>query len=102
MLYMFHAVVFHTQVLFTATTQNWVLHSYVFWLPIEYRTITRGVNIGYQNLGSPLHQKQEISSTGRCLETAFYILTFYVLILNLYLNFDLNNFSNTVRQLPVI
>jgi hypothetical protein len=41
-----------------------------------------GVNILHQNLGSPLHQKQEITNTGRCLETTFYILTFYVLILH--------------------
>jgi hypothetical protein len=43
--------------------------------------ITRGVNIGYQNLGSPLHEKQEISNTARCLEITFNMLTFYGLML---------------------
>jgi hypothetical protein len=41
--------------------------------------------------GSPLHQKQNIFNAARCLETAFfYALTFYVLMLYLYFNFNLN------------
>jgi hypothetical protein len=52
-------------------------------------TVIYGVNILCQNSGSPLRQKQEISDTAVCLETAFYILAFYVLIL--YLHFNLNN-----------
>jgi hypothetical protein len=36
--------------------------------------ITHGENFVYLNLGSPLHYKQEIYITTRCLETAFYIL----------------------------
>jgi hypothetical protein len=42
----------------------------------ECRAITHRVQDGYQNRGSPLHQKQEISDTARCLETALYVLTF--------------------------
>ena len=57
----------------------------------QYSMVTHGINSGYQNLGSPLHQKQEISNTARCLETAFYILTFHVVIRHLY--FNLNTFQ---------
>jgi len=32
----------------------------------------------HENLGPPLQHKQEISDTARCLETVFYIRTFYV------------------------
>jgi len=60
------------------------------------RMITYRVNIGYQYLGSLLHKQHEISSNARCLETAFYILTFYVLILYIY--FNLNYFSDTVHH----
>jgi hypothetical protein len=35
-----------------------------------------GVNVLYRNLESPLHQKQAISNTAKCLEIAFYIRTF--------------------------
>ena len=58
-------------------------------------------NIVYQNPRSPLQQKQEISNTARCLETAFYILIFCVLTFHLYFNFNLNIFSNTIHQLTV-
>jgi hypothetical protein len=34
---------------------------------------THGVDIGYQNLCPPLHQKQKISHTARCLETAVFM-----------------------------
>jgi hypothetical protein len=51
------------------------------------------------NVKTPLHHKQEISDTARCLEAAFYILTFYVLILHSW--FNMNNFSNTTHQLTV-
>jgi hypothetical protein len=37
-----------------------------------------------QYLEISTHQKQEIINTARCLGTAFYILTFYVLILHMY------------------
>jgi len=60
--------------------------------------IIYGVNIGYQNLWSPLHQKQ-IFNTARCLETAFYSLEIYVLIFYVY--FNLNNLSDAVYQLSV-
>lgn len=33
--------------------------------------MTYGLNVLYQNLGSPRHYKQEVSSTSRRLETAF-------------------------------
>lgn len=59
------------------------------------RSITRGVNIGYQDLWSSLHQNRKISNKAKCWKTAFYILTFYVVILHLYFNFNQNNFSNT-------
>jgi len=39
----------------------------------------------YLNLKYPLHQKQVISYIATCWQTAFYILTFYVLILHMYL-----------------
>jgi len=42
--------------------------------------ITHGTNIRYQNLGSPLHPKQQTSNNARCLETAFYNLAFYVVL----------------------
>jgi hypothetical protein len=44
-------------------------------------TITHGVNIGCQDLGSPPHQKQEMSHTARCLKESFLhscVLTFNV------------------------
>ena len=69
----------------------------------ECRTITHIVKDGYQILGSPLHQKQEISDTARCVETALYVLRFCDLILHLYFDFNLNNFSNsTIHQLNVV
>jgi len=65
--------------------------------------ITHRVKDGYQNLGSPLHQKQEISDTARCMQTALYVLTFCDLILHLCFNFNLNNFSSsTIHQLTVV
>ena len=70
--------------------------------PWQYRMITHGVNTGYQYLGSPLHYKQEVSNTVRCLETAPYIIIFYALVLKLYFNFNLNKFSNSNYQLTVI
>jgi len=44
-------------------------------------TMTYAVNIEYQNLGSPAHQKQDRFNTARCLETIFHILTFVLIIL---------------------
>lgn len=52
----------------------------------------------YNFYRSPVHQKQEVSNTSRCLEMASNVLTFYVLTLNLYFNLSLNNFSNIVYQ----
>lgn len=49
---------------------------------------------------SPLHEKQEVSNTVRRLETAFYVLTFYVS--PAYMYFYLSNFSDTVYQLIVM
>jgi hypothetical protein len=49
-----------------------------------------GVKIEYQNLWSSLHQKQKLSNTARCLEKSCYILTFYVVTLHLYFNFNPN------------
>lgn len=42
------------------------------------------------------------TNTARCLETALYNLTFYVLIRPFYTNCNLNNFSNIIIQLTVI
>jgi hypothetical protein len=82
------AVAFHMQVLLPTTAKK------------ECRTITHGVNIECQNFGSPLDQTQEISNIARCLETAFYILVFYVFLLYVYLN--MNTFSETLHQLTVL
>ena len=67
-------------------------------IPMQYRMITHGENLEHQNLGTPLHQKQEISNAARCLKTALYILTFHVLVFHLYLNNNLNNFKNTIHH----
>jgi hypothetical protein len=64
-------------------------------------TISHGVNIRFQNLGSAVHHKHEIFNTAGSLKTAFHILAFHVLIFHLYFNFNRNNFSNTVRQVAV-
>jgi hypothetical protein len=66
------------------------------------RTITHGVRIVYQHFRSFLPHKQEVSDTANCLDTAFYILPFYVLMLRLYFNFNLNNFINIIHHLTVI
>jgi hypothetical protein len=44
--------------------------------------------------------KTEILNTARYLETAFYILTFYVLAHNMY--FNLNNFNDMAHRLTVL
>lgn len=49
----------------------------IYWAP-QCNSITHGADKLCQNLGSPLHQKQEIFDTARCLETAFYVLTFQI------------------------
>jgi hypothetical protein len=62
-------------------------------LPLPYTkqcsTITRAVSAGYQNTGSPLQHKQEISNTARCLEKS--ILHSYILHYNTSLYFSLIN-----------
>ena len=55
---------------------------------------TDGVNIVLLKLWSPHHQKEEMSDTARCLETAFYIITFYVLILGPR---QLSRYSDSLR-----
>jgi hypothetical protein len=39
----------------------------------------------------PIHKKREISNTVGCVETAFYILKFYKLMLQLHFKFNLKN-----------
>jgi hypothetical protein len=56
----------------------------------------------YGIYGPPFHKKQEIHTTERCVDTTFEILTFYVLKLHLYFNFNLNYFSNAILQLTYI
>ena len=58
--------------------------------------IAHGVNVGFQNFGSPLNQKQEISSTARCPETVFYIIKFYDLMNQLH--YYLSEFCDTLRR----
>jgi hypothetical protein len=102
----------------STTPQSQFLRFYICRLPVvviirepQYYKATKSVtvlgsvNIVCQILGSLVQYKQEISNTAieykctilnttSCLQVAFYILTFYVLILNLHFNFNLNNFSN--------
>lgn len=72
------------------------------WVPrtlLQCRAIIYRVNIEYQNLWSPLHQKQESCNTARCLETDFYISKIYALIFYMY--FNVKNFSDAVHRLTV-
>jgi len=65
-------------------------------------TISHGVNIGCQDLGSTPQRKQEMSDTARCLEESF--LQSSVLCFNTSLVFNsnnLNNFSTTLHHLAV-
>jgi hypothetical protein len=41
-------------------------------------TFSHGINTRYQHLGSPLHQKQDMSNTARSWEPAFYVLHFNI------------------------
>jgi hypothetical protein len=52
--------------------------------------------------GPPVHQKEEIHTIASCVNTAFEILTFCVLILLLHFNFNLDYFNNTKFRLTVI
>jgi hypothetical protein len=91
MLHTFLAAVFITLVLFPTTAQSIVfvlLGLYVSATYFSHRVSKPWI------FASP---KQEIYNIARCLQTALYILTFYVLIFHLY--FNLKFFSNTVRQL---
>jgi hypothetical protein len=65
------------------------------------RTFILRVNTGNQKLESPLNHKQEVANTLRGMEIAFYIQTFFVLILHLYFNFSLNSFSIIIRHMTV-
>ena len=65
--------------------QWWMVNIYIlaFYrndIPMQYRMITCVKNLEHQNLGSPLHQKQEISNAPRCLKTALYSLTYHALV----------------------
>ena len=67
-------------------------------IPMQYRMITCVKNLEHQNLGSPLHQKQEISNATRCLKTALYSLTFHALVFHLYFNYNMNNLKNAIHH----
>jgi hypothetical protein len=53
---------------------------------------THGAKIEYKKRGAPLHEKQKLSNTARCLETSCYILTFCAVTLHFYFNFNPNIF----------
>ena len=67
-------------------------------IPMQYRMITCVKNLEHQNLGSTLHQKQEISNATRCLKTALYSLTFHALEIHLYFNYNMNNLKNAIHH----
>jgi hypothetical protein len=54
--------------------------------------------VQYFQVSNP--SKYEIFNIARCLETAFYILTFVVLISYMY--FNLNTFNDMVNRLTVV